>query len=85
MRETPTAPECIIIDCHRLAALTDVTRGRLWTFSAHYCADCYMALLDGTSLCIDPARVEVSFWTEAPEETADLLGGAPYTELESAR
>jgi hypothetical protein len=61
MRDRPTAPTCIVVNCERLAALTDVTKGMLWSYNAHYCADCYTSLLNGVQLSIDPGRLQLIF------------------------
>jgi hypothetical protein len=66
MEEKATAPECIVVDCDRLSALTDRASGKLLSVDAYFCADCYMAILGGEHLRIDPARLVVSFREPCP-------------------
>ena len=78
MNQTSTAPACIVIGCEALSALTDVTRGSLMTYHAHYCAACYQDMMHGKHLPVDPARLELRY---AGEEAAEDRSSLTEVEL----
>ena len=73
MDQDATAPRCIVLGCERLSALTDVTRGTFWSYHAHYCSTCYIALTAGQRLEIDPARLTLEHaWVAGPAGDSPL-------------
>ena len=57
--QSATAPNCVVVGCDELSALTDVTNGAFFNYHAHYCAACYKRLADGESLQIAPGTLEL--------------------------
>jgi hypothetical protein len=60
------APECVVVGCRRLAALTDVATSRHWRYLAHYCAECYARLLEGVELEMELTRIVVERRRDKP-------------------
>jgi hypothetical protein len=51
------APDCIVIGCPNLSALSSVASDNYWTFTTYYCANCYEDLLNGKPLEIELSRI----------------------------
>lgn len=61
MELTPTAPPCFVRGCERISALTDVSRGAIFTYLAHFCAECYQRLIEGERLPVERERIIVRY------------------------
>jgi len=68
--------QCMVRGCSQLASLTDTSRGRFWSFSVVYCADCYDTLQKGGNPPIDVSRIIVQPITRAPNWQAEALTGS---------